>query len=116
VLVGFALLAAACSTAADRPPLSAQAEKGREIAATAGCVACHGSNGEGGAGPKWFGLAGSTVTLDNGSTVVADTTYLHDAITDPEKQRVKGYAIHMPKNTLDQIEVNSVIAYIEELK
>lgn len=87
---------------------------GREVAEDRGCMSCH-REGGGGIGPDWEGLAGSTVTLDDGSTVVADEAYLRLAITDPDAQVVDGYDIRMPSNDLDDDDVAAIVAYIQSL-
>ena len=95
--------------------LSAVAEQGREIARRSGCAACHGPDGSGAAGPSWVGLAGSTLELEDGTTLVADEAYLRRSITDPGAQVVAGYLAGMPENTLADTEVDAVVAYIQEL-
>jgi cytochrome c1 len=100
---------------ANQVPLSAQAERGRSIAQGNGCASCHGSSFGGGVAPTWIGLAGSNVTLTDGTTVVADRDYLTRAITAPADERVQGYSIVMPQNLLTADEVADVVAYIEAL-
>jgi mono/diheme cytochrome c family protein len=100
---------------APEPPLSAAAETGREIMRTNGCAACHGRNGQGGPGPAFIGLFGSTVELADGTTVVADADYLFESIRDPSAKIVAGYGFPMPGNNLSDAEIESVIAYIEAL-
>ena len=58
------------------------------------------------------------VTLDDGSTVTADVTYLHDAIMSPNKQVVDGYSPIMPDFSaqLDDQKVADIIAYIQSLQ
>ena len=87
---------------------------GRDIAKDNGCMSCH-REGGGGIGPDWEGLAGSTVTLDDGSTVVADGAYLALAITDPGAQVVDGYDIRMPANHLGDDDVAAIVMYIQSL-
>ena len=78
-------------------------------------MSCHREGGDG-IGPDWEGLAGSTVTLDDGSTVVADEAYLTLAITDPDAQIVDGYDIRMPPNDdLSDDDVAAIVAYIQSL-
>ena len=77
-------------------------------------MACH-REGGGGIGPDWDGLYGSTVTLDDGSTVVADEAYLTLAITDPDAQLVDGYDVKMPANDLSDDDVAAIVAYIRSL-
>jgi cytochrome c oxidase subunit 2 len=65
------------------------------------CSSCHtfdGSDEE--IAPSLLGLWGSTRTLDDGTTIVADEAYVRDAIVDPEKHVVQGYD---PMPELDEI-------------
>jgi cytochrome c oxidase subunit II len=96
----------------DGPRLSAEAQRGADIAEDRGCESCHQSEG---LGPSWDGLYGSTVALVGGSTVVADDDYLAESISDPGAKLVEGYDIAMPPNELSDDEVASVVAYIREL-
>jgi cytochrome c oxidase subunit 2 len=95
--------------------LSPAAERGRDISNTNGCAACHGTNGQGGAGPAWQGLYGSDVELEDGTVVVADEAYLKRAIVDPDAERTAGSQLRMPMNDLGAEEVADVIAYIRAL-
>jgi cytochrome c oxidase subunit 2 len=118
LLTGLAalLLLSGCGAAEPDRDLSPQATAGREIALSEGCAACHGSNGEGGVGPPWIGLAGSTVELEGGGAVTADAAYLRRAIVDPEAEIVAGMTVKMPVNELTDGEVDALIAYIQELR
>jgi cytochrome c oxidase subunit 2 len=95
--------------------LSSQAAAGQQLSRTSGCAACHGHDGEGGAGPAFAGLYGSKVALADGTTVVADDGYLTDAIRDPDATRVEGYDVGMPASDLSEAQIASIIAYIREL-
>lgn len=112
-----ALVTGAVGCGDDTPTrsLSPEAERGREIALTNGCVACHGHDGEGPIAPAWRGLYESTVTLDDGTTVIADDAYLRRSVLEPDAQRVAGYALQMPAYDLDDEELDALIAYIREL-
>jgi len=81
----------------------------------AGCTSCHGATSIRGLGPTWNGLAGSTVKLDNGSTVVADNSYLAESIRSPSAKKVAGYSIAMPAVQLSDEDVAALIAYIDSL-
>ncbi len=96
-------------------PTSAAGKRGLALVDKAGCQACHTANGKKAVGPSWKDLAGSTVKLDDGTTVVADGAYLTRAITKPKDQVVAGYAGIMPGNSLGAREVDDVIAYLREL-
>jgi cytochrome c551/c552 len=94
--------------------LSADAERGRELAQDNGCRGCHQAGG-GGIGPDFEALYGATVTLDDGSTVVADDAYLTLSITDPGAQIVAGFDVRMPARDMSDDDVASIVAYIREL-
>jgi len=65
--------------------------RGEELWSSTGCAGCHSLDGAAGVGPTMKGLAGSTVTLDDGSTVTADDAYLERAIVDPDAQVSEGH-------------------------
>ncbi len=65
--------------------------RGKALYAADGCIACHSLAGAAGVGPPLDGLAGTTVTLADGSTVAADDAYLEQSITDADAKIVKGY-------------------------
>lgn len=77
VAVMLCWLAACAPDTADE--LTGEAAIGRGVAQRSGCMACHGPRGEGGSGPKFIGLADSIVKLADGTSVVADDTYLAEA-------------------------------------
>jgi cytochrome c1 len=105
---------AACGDDGDEPPegLSAEARRGAATANDNACSACH---REGGVATPFEGIYGSTVELEDGSTVVADEQYLSRAITDPGAEVVAGFAATMPENDLSDDEVAAVVAYLREL-
>jgi cytochrome c oxidase subunit 2 len=111
----WGLTACGGDSSSSAPELSEAAAEGRRIANSNGCAACHGSDGRGGVGPAFQGLFGSDRELVDGSIVVADRDYLYESITQPGAKLVAGYKVLMPSNELDDAEVASIIAYIEEL-
>jgi cytochrome c oxidase subunit 2 len=94
---------------------SSGTESGAALAQSTGCAACHGDKGQGGLGPAWKGLAGSKVTLSNGTVVTADRAYLRRSILQPQAQKVKGYSVTMPTFQLTTAELNRLVTYIESL-
>ena len=106
----------ACTAAAPEVALSPVASQGRDLARSSGCAACHGRNGDGGVGPAWKGLAGSTVAFTGSTSTVADTEYLSASISDPSAQLRQGYSLKMPENDLSAEEIEKIVAYIEELR
>jgi len=117
--VGLAVGAVACGGggggSAPDVSLNEQQAAGAKLARSNGCAGCHGVNFTGASGPGWAGLAGSEVTLNDGTTVIADDAYLTRAITDPGAQTVDGYSIRMPTNNLSDAEVADIVAYIRAL-
>jgi cytochrome c oxidase subunit 2 len=111
------VLLGACGdqTSTDTGNLRTPAERGERIAAESGCQACHGRNWEGGIAPTFIGLAGSTVTLQDGTTVVADTAYLTRAITEPAAEKAGTTTMVMPPNRLNAEQVADIVAFIESL-
>jgi cytochrome c oxidase subunit II len=100
---------------ADTADLTVEQRLGLEAAQHAGCASCHGASFDGGVAPTWRGLAGSEVTLADGSTVVADSAYLTESIADPAAKLVDGYDIVMPRNGLTPDEIARIVTYIEAL-
>ena len=97
---------------------TAAAARGEALVASTGCLACHAIDGSAGTGPGWHGLAGSTVTLDNGETVVAEDTYLFNSIVDPQSQIVAGFDPVMPTSyadSLSEAEIQDLVEYIKSL-
>ena len=94
------------------------AENGKALATSLGCVACHSTDGSKLTGPSWKGLYGHEVKLADGSTTTADETYIHTAIMDPNKQVVDGFSPIMPNFSaqLDDQKVADLIAYIKSLQ
>lgn len=76
---------------ATAPSQAELAARGEELWSSTGCAGCHSLDGAAGVGPTMQGLAGSTVTLDDGSTVTADDAYLERAIVDPDAQVSEGF-------------------------
>jgi cytochrome c oxidase subunit 2 len=117
VLALAAAVGASACAPDDPPPLSPQGARGQMVAIQQGCATCHGAAGEGSPlGPAFAGLAGSTVELADGTTVVADEAYLRRAIVEPGAQRTAGeWPMPMSVIPLDQEQVDALVAYIEEL-
>ncbi len=94
--------------------------KGQLLAQANGCLACHSVTSTATpTAPTWFGLFGSTVTLEDGSTVVADEAFIHESIVDPMAKIVKGYQPTMPATygtLLSEEDIANIIAYIMTLK
>jgi cytochrome c oxidase subunit 2 len=78
-----------------------------------GCIGCH-DKGSTVHAPDLTGLLGRTVHFQDGSSQVADETYVHDSIVEPQKQLVAGFGPIMPsfKNQLNEEDLMAIIEYI----
>jgi cytochrome c oxidase subunit II len=93
--------------------------RGQQLAQQYGCLNCHSIDGTAKIGPTWKALADSTVLLNDGSSVIADKLFLASSIVNPNYQVVSGFPANaMPPfaDTLDQTEVEALVAYIQSLK
>ena len=95
-------------------PVNRFSGTGPELYAAAGCQACHAQEQM---APSLLGLAGSTVTLQDGKTVTADDAYLRESIVDPNAKVVAGYPPRMPsyRDQLSDAQIDQIIAYIKSL-
>ncbi len=80
-----------------------------------GCAACHSTDGAVVVGPTFKGLFGLNREFTDGTSAVADENYLRDAILEPNKQVPVGFQPIMPPQTLNDQQIDEVIAYIKSL-
>jgi cytochrome c oxidase subunit 2 len=88
-------------------------DSGERLYRQFGCNACHGVKA-----PTLAGLYGSTVRFQDGSTAVADESYLREHILTPRARTVSGYALIMPSYTgqLSEEQLLHIITYIKSLR
>lgn len=116
LIVGLALFAGACGGGSDAGPVLSEAgQRGKRIGLSSGCAGCHGTDGQGGVGPTWIGLAGTERQLQDGSTMIADDAYLARSIADPGADLLADFQLQMPQNRLTDDDIADVIAYIKDL-
>jgi cytochrome c oxidase subunit 2 len=98
-------------------PDGSLAARGLSIAAEQGCFRCHTSDGTPHIGPTWRGLFGSTVVLEDGTTLSADAAYLTESMMDPMAKIVRGYRPVMPtyQGRVDPGQVAAILEYIRAL-
>ncbi len=89
--------------------------RGKQVAVANGCASCHGSDGQGGVGPTFIGLSGSSVELEDGTVIVADTEYIRRSIIDPSADIRPGFSVNMPERSFQPGEVDLIVAWIESL-
>jgi cytochrome c oxidase subunit 2 len=93
--------------------------RGQLLVAQNGCASCHSVDGTKGIGPTWARLYNSTVSLSDGTTVVADSEYLTNSILNPNLQIVSGFSANRMPNFADSLDAKAIadiVAYIESLK
>lgn len=78
-----------------------------------GCTGCHSAVSTVHA-PDLTNLLGRTVHFQDGTSRVADETYIHDSIVEPDKRIVAGYGNIMPsfKGQLDEEDIMAIIEYL----
>lgn len=91
--------------------------RGEKLYNELGCKACHSIDGSAGVGPTWKGLWGETVTLTDGTTLIADEAYITESIRNPGAKIVAGFQPGaMPAFNLSDAEIADLIAFIQTLK
>lgn len=85
------------------------------LARSLGCTSCHSIDGSRSEGPTWEGLYGSTVQLQDGTTVTADEDYIRRSIQDPGAQVPVGFQPSMPTLELSDADLEAMVAYIRSL-
>ena len=105
--------AAAAAATANGP------DAGKAIAQKSGCFACHTVDGSKLIGPSWFGIYGSKVQLEDGTTVTVTDAYIRQSILDPKSQVVKGFqpmSFNAQAVGLTDQDIQNIIDYIKTLK
>jgi cytochrome c oxidase subunit 2 len=90
--------------------------RGEKLFQEKGCASCHANfDDTTGIGPSLKGLYQSKVTLQDGSTVIADEAYLRESILSPNAKIVKGYRPVMPTyhGVLSEDEIREIIGYLK---
>ena len=97
-------------------PEGSLASQGEGLFQKFACNTCH-TNDATGRGPALVGLYGSTVTLADNSTVVAEENYIRESILNPQAKLVKGYGPIMPtfQGQLNEDDLLKLLAYIHSL-
>jgi cytochrome c oxidase subunit II len=91
---------------------------GKLLYAKKGCMACHTTTGGASVGPSWKGLFGIERVFTDGTTAVADDSYLRESIFSPGKKVVEGYINQMPPyaGKISDDETDAIIKYIKSLR
>ena len=95
---------------------SAAGQRGRDVAESSGCFACHSLDGSQVVGPTWQGLWGSEKTMADGSTVVVDEHYVIESVREPTAKMVEGFAPVMIPYDADVVSDAALADLIEFLR
>ena len=97
-------------------PAGTLTSTGEQQFAALGCVTCHAADGKG-RGPSLVGVFGKPQRMANGSTVVADESYLRESILNPQAKMVLGYQPLMPtyQGQISEDGLVTLLAYIKSL-
>jgi len=92
------------------------ASQGEKLFQKYACNTCHTTDATG-RGPALLGLYGSTVTLSDDKTVVADDNYIRESILNPQAKIVKGFGPIMPtfQGQVNEEDLLKLLAYIKSL-
>ena len=89
------------------------AAQGRQLFLQYGCAECH----EAGRAPDLHGVFGQQVQLADGSSVLADATYVRESILQPSAKVVYGYQPIMPAfaGRLSEDDLLRLVAYVQSI-
>jgi cytochrome c oxidase subunit 2 len=90
---------------------------GEELFQTLACETCHKGGGRIQRGPALEGLYGRPVELADGTTLLADDTYLRESILNPQAKLVKGWNPVMPtfQGQISEEQLSQLLAYVKSL-
>lgn len=102
----------------------ALAAKGETLFNQFACASCHSVTGSAMFGPALNGVAGTTVDLADGNSVLADTMYLRESILNPDAKVVNGYPSGVMSASVSAFSgelakeenIAALVAYIESLQ
>ena len=95
-------------------PEDPMVSKGRKVAETNGCFACHSLDGSQVVGPTWHGLWGRTVTLADDTALVADEAYIVESIEEPNVKMVKGFSPVMVPYSFEPEDMEALLRFLQE--
>jgi mono/diheme cytochrome c family protein len=102
--------------------VEATAQMGEQLVGQYACGTCHNEDGsDGGIGPTWKNLFGSTAQGINADgeaiTISKDEAYIRESIVMPNAKKTEGYeqGIMAPYDYLSDTEIESLVLYIKSL-
>lgn len=99
------------------PERASLAERGRQVAASLGCLGCHTVDGSIHLAPTWQDLYGRREPLQSGDTVTVDAGYITESMMRPQAQIVRGFSPIMPsfQGQVDPSQTAAIVEYIRSL-
>lgn len=94
-------------------PLSPEALQGRSVAESNGCFACHSLDGSRTVGPTWTNLWGSTVQMDDGTSLVVDEAYVKESIAEPGAKIRDGYSSEMVPYEFSDEDLSAIMDFLK---
>jgi cytochrome c oxidase subunit 2 len=93
-----------------------RAEAGAKLFQSLGCATCHAESNTS-RGPSLSGLLGKQVRLQDGKTITADETYIHESLINPQAKIVAGFQPIMPtfKGLVTEEGISQIISYLKSL-
>ncbi|MFT5355782.1 MAG: cytochrome c oxidase subunit 2 [Polyangiales bacterium] len=91
------------------------AQWGEWLFSSYGCAACHSVASAPGIGPALNDIAGTERDLADGTTALADTSYLRAALLEPSEHISLGYEPRMPSYELSYPQVDALVDYLNHL-
>ncbi len=92
------------------------AEWGKMLYTQNNCNTCHSVDGSTLVGPTWKGIWGRQEAIADGSSLAVDENYIRESILAPMTKIVKGYKPVMPVYSLNDKQIDALIAYMKTLK
>jgi cytochrome c oxidase subunit 2 len=116
--VAHTSLQTAPTDAARGDTLTSMIDQGRNAASRYGCLSCHTTDGQRHIGPSFQGLYAQTISLTDGTRVLADEDYLTRSMMEPRSQIVSGFSALMPvyQGVLPQPEAAAIVEFIKSLR
>ncbi|HSI78563.1 MAG TPA: c-type cytochrome, partial [Lunatimonas sp.] len=113
------LASANISSVSNMEDLKPTLERGKDLYTKMNCNACHSIDGinDGKIGPGMQGIYGSEREFKDGTSTIADASYLKESIVAPSEKIVKGFDEGMPSflGVLTENDIQSLVIYIQSL-
>ncbi|MEP0007005.1 MAG: c-type cytochrome [Balneola sp.] len=100
----------------------ASVQMGEQLVGQYACGTCHSADGsDGGIGPTWKGILGTTTQGVNAEgetiTITKDEDYIRESIINPSAKKMEGYenGVMAPFDYLSNTEIESLVLYIKSL-